>query len=210
MSQILIAVEGIDGSGKSTLVGHIADELRAGGHPVEQLATREPDKEPVFEAMVNTYALEPHSPAYMFLFQVLHAHKADRARKALEEGKVVITDRWDLSFFAWHDNFGFFNAESEELRTGVSRLAFDGLKPTLGIYLDVDVDKAIDRRLWRGEKIDDPESERQLYTTVVSAYRSLARRHGWIIIDANDGFEGVRDTAWKLVQDVVQKITPPG
>lgn len=204
MNGILIAIEGIDGSGKSTLVKYIEEELKKEGRKVARFATREVEKEPDFQAVIDGYSLDPHSPAYMFFFQLLHAHKADRARRALAEGKIAVVDRWDLSFFVWHENFGFFSRESDELRDGVSRLAFGGLKPHLGIYLDVSVDKAIDRRMWRGELIRDLEAERQFYTTVVIAYRSLAQRHGWIVINANDDFEQVRKAAWKLVQEAVK------
>lgn len=204
MDSILIAVEGIDGSGKSTLVKYIEEELKKEGRQVAKFATREMEKEPVFRAVIDGYSLDPHSPAYMFFFQLLHAHKADCARQAIEEGKIVVVDRWDLSFFVWHENFGFFSQESDELREGVSCLAFGNLKPHLGIYLDVSVDKAIDRRMWRGEIIGDLEAERQFYTTVVTAYRSLAQRRGWTVVDANDGFEQVRKAAWKLVKKVVK------
>lgn len=204
MNGKLIAIEGIDGSGKSTLVKYLEDELKKEGHPVEKVITREADKEGVFQTAVDAYAPDPSSPAYMFFFQLLHAHKATRARKALEQGKIVIADRWDLSFFAWHENFGFFSRESNELRKGISSLAFGNMKPDLGIYLDVSVEKAIDRRMWRGELIEDTETEKQFYTTVVTAYRLLAQHHGWIIVDANDGFEQVRKTAWNLVQKVIQ------
>lgn len=205
MRGLLIAVEGIDGSGKSTLVKYIEDELRKGGRQVARFATREIGKEPVFQAVVDGYALDPHSPAYMFFFQLLHSHKVDRVRRALEEGKVAIVDRWDLSFFVWHENFGFFSKESDELRKGVSRLAFGDLKPDLGIYLDVSVDKALDRRMFgRGDVVDDIGAEKRFYTTVATAYRLLAERHGWVTVDANVGFEEVERTAWGLVQRVVK------
>jgi dTMP kinase len=200
----LIAIEGIDGSGKSTLVKYLEDELKKEGHPVEKVVTREADKEGVFQTAVDSYAPDTSSPAYMFFFQLLHADKATRARKALEQSKIVIADRWDLSFFAWHENFGFFSHESSELREGISHLAFGDMKPDLGIYLDVSVEKAIDRRMWRGELIEDTEAEKQFYTKVVTAYRLLAQQHGWIIVDANDGFEQVRKTAWDFVQKVIQ------
>lgn len=204
MKSVLIAVEGIDGSGKSTLVKHIEEELRKEGYQVAKFMTCEMEKKSVFQTVIDGYSIDPHSPAYMFFFQLLHAHKVDRVRQAMEESKIVVVDRWDLSFFVWHENFGFFSRESNELREEVSRLAFGGLKPHLGIYLDVSVDKAIDRRMWRGELIGDHGAEWQFYTTVVTAYRSLAQRHGWIVVDANDSFEQVRKIAWKLVQETVK------
>lgn len=199
----LIAVEGIDGSGKSTLVQYIAEELSQSGRETQIIATRERELEHVFEEVTRSYELDPNSVAYMFFFQMLHSHKAERAKKALHEGKLVIADRWDLSFFAWHQNFGFFSTESDELRENMSRLAFTELKPTLGIYLDVCVDKAFDRRQWRGEAPKDIEPERELYTKVVNSYRSLAKQHGWVIIDANGSFDQVRKQSWELVQNLL-------
>ena len=90
VNSILIAVEGIDGSGKSTLVKYIEEELKKEGRQVARFTTREVEKEPIFQAVIDGYSLNPHSPAYMFFFQLLHAHKADRARRALEEGKIVV------------------------------------------------------------------------------------------------------------------------
>lgn len=205
MKPILIAVEGIDGSGKSTLVKYIEEELRREGCQVSRVATREAEKEPIFQAVIDGYSLDPYSPAYMFFFQLLHAHKADRARSALREGKIVVADRWDLSFFVWHENFGFFRDECDELRKEVSRLAFGDLKPDLGIYLDVSVDRALDRRIFgRGDIIDDFEMEKRFYTVIVTAYRTLAEKHGWFMLDANNEFEQVKTTAWRLVKEALK------
>lgn len=205
MNSILIAIEGIDGSGKSTLVKYIEEELRREGRQVARLTTREMERESIFQAVVDGYSLDPHSPTHMFFFQLLHAHKADRVRSALWEGKIVVADRWDLSFFVWHENFGFFRDESDELRKGVSRLAFGDTKPHLGIYLDVSVDRALDRRIFgRGDVIDDVEAEKRFYTTVVTAYRTLAEKHGWITLNANDGFEQVKMATWRLVKEAIK------
>lgn len=204
MNGILIAFEGIDGSGKSTIGRFLENKLKNEGYHVVRFVTREMEKESIFQAVINGYPFDPHSPAYMFFFQALHAHKTERTKRALEKGKIVIADRWDLSFFIYHENFGFFAKESNELREGVSRLAFGGLRPHLGIYLDVSPDKALDRRLWRGEIISDLEAERKFYEKVTVAYRLLAQRRGWTIVDANGKFEQVWETVWNLVQGILK------
>ncbi len=200
MTGPLICFEGIDGSGKSTMVRRIADTLTDQGRTVSRIATREADLEQVFESVVTGYRLDETSPEYMFLFQMLHASKAHRAQEALTKGHVVIADRWDLSFFVYHSNFGFFASESAELRAGISNLAFRGLVPDLGIYLDVTVDEAFDRRKWRGEDMKEVEKEREFYTQVTESYRDLAQQRGWVIVEANDGFEGVAKEVWALVE----------
>lgn len=203
MNSILIAVEGIDGSGKSTLVKYIEDELKKEGRQVARVATREMEREHIYQSVMDEYAVDINLPAGMFFFQMLHANKADRIRRALMEGKIVIADRWDLSFFVWHENFGFFSKESVELREGVSRLAFGDLKPNLGIYLDVSVDKALERRMWRKDFAVDLEKERRFYNKIITSYKSLVQRHGWITVDANNEFDQVWQQVWQLVKKTI-------
>lgn len=200
MKSFLIAVEGIDGSGKSTLVKYLEEELRKVGYPTVKVCTREENMEKVFQAVSEGYNLDPTSPAYMFFFQMLHANKAERVREHLAKGSIVIADRWDFSFFVYHQNFGFFSKESAATRADFSRIAFGDLRPQVGIYLDVSVDKALDRRMWRGENIPNMSQEREFYSTVTATYRCLATQQGWNILDANDGFEQVRQSAWKAVE----------
>lgn len=201
----LIAIEGIDGSGKSTLVQFLEDELRKEGFCVTKVMTCEKDKADVYKSVMKAYDISIHSPAAMFFYQMLHAHKADRAKRALEEGKIVIADRWDFSFFVSHENFGFFRTESPQLREDVSRLAFGDLKPEIGIYLDVSVDNALERRMWRKDIIKDLEAEKKHYEKVTRSYLRLAKRHKWEIVDANGCFEEVWKAIWELVMKKIVK-----
>lgn len=198
----LIAVEGIDGSGKSTLVRRLALHLKNKGSKAQVIATREAEHEAMFEGLMNTYRPDPYSPAYMFLFQMLHSLKVTRAREAMEKGLFVVADRWDPSFFVWHDNFGFFSKETVDLRQEVSRLAFGDMVPRIGIYLDVEVGTALGRRLSRGEVIADVEAEAAFYEKVVAAYRTHVTKSGWRIVDANRNADCVFDDVCQIVNEV--------
>lgn len=200
MNGILVAIEGICGSGKSALGKYLEEELLKDEWHALRVTTCEAEKEHIFRAVIDGYVLDPNSSAYMFFFQVLHAHKADRVRRLLEAGNIVIANRWDLSFLAHVQNFGFLSKEPDHLREEVSRLAFNGLTPNLGIYLDVSVEKALDRRLWRGDKINDLEEEKKFYGALLISYKSLVARHRYRIIDANRGFGEVKKTALELVK----------
>lgn len=204
----LIAVEGIDGSGKSTLVKSIEKDLKEEGFETIRITTREEGKEKIFDEINKIYQLDPSSQAYMFFFQMLHALKVKKTMKALAEGVNVIADRWDLSFFAYHENFGFLSKETNYLREEISRIAFKDLRPDLGIYLDVSVKKAMDRRLWRGEMINDLKREKNFYEVVTKSYKSLSSKNGWKIVDANNGFEDVKKTVWSLVLEAVKQKNP--
>ncbi|MEK7537221.1 MAG: hypothetical protein AAB584_02140 [Patescibacteria group bacterium] len=207
MDGILIAVEGIIGSGKSTLEKYLEEELLKEGWPVLKITTREEENEHIFRAATENYELEPNSSAHMFFFQVLQANKADRAKRLLKAGNVVIANRWDLSFFVHTKNFGCLAKESDRLREEISRLAFGGLTPNLGIFLDVSVEKSLDRRLWRGDVISDIEEERKFCNIIAASYKPLlADRREWKVINANNGFEEVRQTALGLVRKAVEQL----
>lgn len=206
MDNLLIAIEGLDGSGKSTMAKYLIEQLKNIGKKVEFVATREKKLENIFIAVNENFELDPNSEAYMFYFQFLHANKVDRAIKALKEGKFVIADRWDLSFFAWHENIGFFRNEEPELRKGISRLAFRDLEPDLGIYLDLPVETALNRiQIDRGDVIPDLETEKRRYQIGLKAYRQLAMENGWITIDASNELEKVKEITWELVNNKIQK-----
>lgn len=207
---LLIAIEGIDGSGKSTLVKFIKEELQKLKKEVLVISTREPKKEFLFNLIVKNYNLDPFSPSHMFFFQMLHAYKTEEALKALQQGKIVIADRWDFSFFVYHENFGFLSKESKKLREDLSKLAFNEIKPDLGIYLDVSINKAIDRRMWRGETIIDIKKEKLFYEKVIKSYQILSKNNNWKIVDANAEFEEVKELTWKLIEKIIYKKISSG
>lgn len=210
MKSRLIAIEGIDGSGKPTLVEYIYSRLKSEGYNANCIVTCEKEKESVYRAVIDSYDLDPLSPAYMFFYQVLHAKKTDRAFAALDKEEIVIADRWDLSFIVWHKNFGFFSEESPQLLEGVSRLAFRGLKPNLGIYLDITLSNALDRRLnHRKEVINDIKLEKRIYNKALSTYKKLARQNNWKIVNANKSLDEVKESVWKLVSQAIKEDVPP-
>ncbi|MDD5344075.1 MAG: deoxynucleoside kinase [Smithella sp.] len=200
MKRLFIAVEGIDGSGKSSLVKFLESKIKSLGMKVARVATREENVEHTFSSVCKDYDLDPNSSAYMFFFQMLHALKYDRIKKILDDGLVAIADRWDFSFLVYHQNFGFFSRETENLRFEVNRLAFNNLCPDVGIYMDVSVSNAIDRRMYmRGEVIDCLEKEKEFYEVITGAYRKLAAEKQWHVLDANKGFDEIKMDAWEIV-----------
>jgi len=95
---LLITLEGIDGSGKSTL--HVAlQELLADLDPV---FTREPGATWVGESVRRAIAeqIDPVTEATLFVADHA-AHLAKIIRPALAEGKLVISDRYSDSRYAY-------------------------------------------------------------------------------------------------------------
>jgi dTMP kinase len=95
---LLVTLEGIDGSGKSTL--HLAlQELLADLDPV---FTREPGATWVGESVRRAIAeqIDPVTEATLFVADHA-AHLAKIIRPALAEGKLVISDRYSDSRYAY-------------------------------------------------------------------------------------------------------------
>lgn len=100
---MFLTFEGIDGCGKSTQLGLLADYLRAAGREV--VTTREPGGTQLAEAIRN-YLLHTEQPlaqrAELLLFGAARAqHVEEVVRPALERRAVVLSDRFMDSSVAY-------------------------------------------------------------------------------------------------------------
>lgn len=96
---MLITLEGIDGSGKTTACEALRDALPA----EETVFTREPTESWYGEAVNRSIADDDADPlAELFLYTADHADHLSRViRPALDDGKVVISDRYSDSRYAY-------------------------------------------------------------------------------------------------------------
>jgi dTMP kinase len=95
---MLITLEGIDGSGKSTLHEGLRDLLE----DLDPVFTREPGATWVGESVRRAIAeqIDPVTEATLFVADHA-AHLAKVVRPALAEGRLVISDRYSDSRFAY-------------------------------------------------------------------------------------------------------------
>ena len=95
---VLITLEGIDGSGKSTLHSALRELLK----DLDPVFTREPGATWVGDAVRRAIAEQVDPVTEATLFVADHAaHLAQVIRPALAEGKLVISDRYSDSRFAY-------------------------------------------------------------------------------------------------------------
>ena len=95
---MLITIEGIDGTGKSTLIKSIEQQLTE----IAPVITREPGSTWIGEQVRRGIAEEIDPVAEALLFTADHAaHIRDLIRPALSAGKVVISDRYSDSRYAY-------------------------------------------------------------------------------------------------------------
>lgn len=96
-----ITFEGIDGAGKSTHIGFVADRLRSAGHTI--ITTREPGGTALGETlreMLLHQAMHLETEA-LLMFAARREHLAQVIEPALARGDWVISDRFTDATFAY-------------------------------------------------------------------------------------------------------------
>lgn len=130
---MLVTLEGLDGSGKSTVHEALQDTYS------DAVFTREPTDSWYGEAVARSIADDEADPlAELFLYTADHAdHLSRTVRPALDAGRVVISDRYSDSRYAYQGVAleGVVDRPMEYVR-GI-HAAFTR-PPDLTIYLDVD------------------------------------------------------------------------
>jgi dTMP kinase len=196
-----IVVEGPEGAGKSTLTRWLTAQLLAEGRRV--LTVRQPGGTPIAEAARKLALKSKHEitpAAELFLFLAARADLVDRVvRPALDDGQVVVADRYDLSTLAYQvAGRGLPRAEVE----AALRLATGGLVPDLTVVLDVPV--AVGRERQRRAQKEQDRIEVQddaFHERVREAYRTAAGP-GIVHIDGSRSKQAVQEAAWREVQAV--------
>jgi len=128
----LIALEGIDGSGKSTQARRLCEELHTRG--IAAVAFREPGDSKYGDKLRQQFrdgrSVTPEEEAQLFI-EDRRIDVRDNIVPSLEQGKVVIMDRYYFSTMAYQGALGL---DVEELRRTNEAFA---PRPHLTLILDV-------------------------------------------------------------------------
>jgi dTMP kinase len=182
MSGTFIILEGGEGAGKTTLVSGLRDALVREGRMVT--TTREPGGTPWGERIRSLlmqkqddidHRMSPRAELagyYMARFENLERVIIP----ALEEGNVVISDRFEFSGYAYQVH-ARSNDELEPLFLDLHRHVVDVLKPYTCMYLLCDVDPRVglDRVMRRGKELSHFDAEDILFHEKVRAGMQRAR-----------------------------------
>jgi dTMP kinase len=192
----LIAIEGIDGCGKSTQARLLADDLGA-------LLTHEPGSTALGRSL-RRLLLDPEGEAPSERAEAL-LMAADRAqhvttvvRPALDGGRWVVTDRYSASTFAYQ---GYGRGLAlDDLRRLVA-WASEGLSPDLQVLVDLDPALARSRA---GEVPDRLEGlDDGFHDRVRRGYLALveADPDRWAVVDGSGPVDEVAAAVRKAVAD---------
>jgi len=170
----LITVEGLDGAGKTTLIGALSGALHERGREV--LVLREPGGVALSErirALVKDPALavDPHAEA--LLYAAARAQLVtEQLRPLLADGRWIVLDRFVDSSLAYQGAGRELGIE--EVRR-LNRFATGGLTPDRTLLLRIDPAVGLARVAGRAEDADRLEREAgAFFDRVAAAYDALA------------------------------------
>ena len=142
-----ITFEGTDGSGKTSVIKRIIEELTKEGYKI--VSTREPGGVKISEEIrdiihdVNNTEMDPICEAYLYAAS-RRQHLIEKVKPMLEKGYIVICDRYVDSSLAYQ---GYARNIGIEKVKDINHFAIDGFYPDLTIYLDVKPEVGIKRIL---------------------------------------------------------------
>ncbi|HEV3280211.1 MAG TPA: dTMP kinase [Acidimicrobiales bacterium] len=195
----LIALEGIDGCGKSTQAQRLADRLGA-------RLTFEPGATDL-GASLRQLLLDPgEAPVAGRTEALLMAadraqHVAEVVRPALDAGTWVVTDRYAASTLAYQ---GYGRGLDLAVLERLIEWATGGVTPDVTVLIDVPVSVAASRR--KGSP--DDRLERQgngFLQRVADGYRRLSAEATtpWIVVDGTGSVEAVAAAVWTGVSTTI-------
>jgi dTMP kinase len=217
----LIAVEGIDGSGKQTQVKLLASELEARGYKV--LATGFPQYDSWFGKMVGQFlngdfgpldALDPHLTALLYAGDRFECKQPIVA--ALQNGDIVLADRYVGSNLA-HQTARSAPEKRDDFRAWIEHLEYNiyGLpKEDLVLYMRVPPHEAQalvakkSARTYTDAAHDILESDIQHLQDAADMYDLLSRGSNWKTIECFDAANQAMRTPEEIAAVVLAAVTP--
>lgn len=202
----LIAIEGIDGSGKSSIVEAV--EQWSSETDVEVVTTREPTDLWTGEQVYRALGDEETPPLADFSLFIADRikHVEERIVPALERGAIVVTDRYADSTRAYqtHRIAEQMGVEYHEARRWMESV-FDpwNVEADVTIYVDIPVSVALERAAGEDkyERSDNLETARRAYQDMYDRCDPSVR-----IIDGTQSLSAVKHKALNTVKLEAQML----
>lgn len=176
----LFAFAGIDGAGKTTLINGLSSELRIKGYNVFISKAYTQEHKDAFHSFVST----ADDVEMMFMFQAFQRRQRNDALAKLALGSIVLADRWNESYEAFHSQNGALS-EDENLRAQIDYLAFEALVPHKTIYLRTKPTVAMRRTHERGADFFDAKAV-SYHQEQASFYDKCSEEDpNWITLDGH-------------------------
>lgn len=205
---ILIAIEGIDGSGKSSLTKHLVSELQSKNYPA--ILTKEPGATALGQQL-RAFVQEKKVPicpkAEFLLFATDRAqHFEEIIIPNLATGTIIVSDRMADSSLVYQ---GYGRGLDKQTIAAVNTWAMNGIKPDITIYVKVSLETAAARVTKRNVALTSFEKEKQDFIQkLIDGFDILYQnKKDVIIIDGNESLEEVTQQATTAVISWISRQT---
>jgi dTMP kinase len=205
-NNIFLVFEGIDGSGKSTQVKLLTDKLKEEGYKV--YSTFEPTDSPIGSIIRNVFnhrvEADDRTIAGLFVADRLDhlLNKTNGILKKLEEGYIVISDRYYFSSYAYHGVHmpmdWVINANS---------MSANLLKPTINIYVDISPEVSMSRIIKDRSSIELYENKEYLKLVrekYFEAFELLNDQENIFITEGNRNSDLISEDIWDRIQTYIK------
>lgn len=197
-----ITFEGIEGSGKTTQIQFLADYLKQQGYDV--LISREPGGTNLGQK-IRELLLDPQSDGMDYKTEIL-LYAADRAqhvkekiKPALEQGKIVISDRFVDSNLAYQ---AAGRGLDYQMVYQINDWVIDSTWPDLTLLLDIDIQEGLKRARALSFDAAGDRLEREVddfHQRVREAYLEMANAERFALVDAGQSKVEVKKQIKKII-----------
>ena len=190
---VLIAVEGIDGAGKTTQAYLLVEKLKKLGVKAEY--TTEPTYGRVGDILrLHVARMKKREPIYEALLYT--ADRFEHVKRVIQpkirRGIVLVSDRYVYSTLAYQGAAGLDERWLRELN-------FFAPKPNLTIYIDVPPEKSLRRITGRKTVFEELNYARK----VREFYLKLAKKEGFLVFDGTKKIEALHE---EIVSATVKRL----
>ncbi|MFT5313838.1 MAG: dTMP kinase [Paraglaciecola sp.] len=207
-----IAIEGLEGAGKSTAVQLVSATIKAAGH--ELVNTREPGGTPMAEAIRECVKHDWQDEdvtieaelllMYAARVQLLH----NVIQPSLARGCWVLGDRHDMSSRAYQ---GGGRQIDETLIEGLRKITLKGFRPDFTLYLDVEPAEGLKRARGRGELDRIEQQDIGFFHRTRARYLQLAEQSSrCVVINTMQPIECVHQDIKHATETFLNSLCIPG
>jgi dTMP kinase len=205
MLAVLITVEGVEGSGKSTQCARLEQHLS--GRGLQVVRTSEPDGTPLGLRVRALFEVDGPTPTPLtqtFLFMAARQEHVTRViAPALARGAVVISDRYADATVAYQ---GYGQGMDVQTIRELNMLATGGVLPDLTLVLDLD--PAAGMRRIRGRALDAFEKmDTAFHRRVREGYLEIARadKNRVVVLDAARDADALHADVVRAVDELLAR-----
>lgn len=207
---LLVTVEGIDGSGKSTLVENIAKQLAQQDIPT--LITKEPGSTELgkhIRSFIQNRTFSISSTAEYLLFAADRAeHFEKKVLPALSRGMVVLSDRMADSSLVYQ---GYARGLDTSMINQINQWTMHKTNPDLTFYLRIDAEESMRRIRNRNLPLTSFEKEGgHFIQTLIDGFDTLFKnKPDGILLNGTDSIESLTLQAMDhLTLCIKNKLSP--